>query len=138
MIEFILENSIAISLFGFGFIILGSIMVVNLYIGAKRSYYYVRAGNRSIAIDEEIIQQYLHSYWKRLFPLEEIPTRLVLKKNKIKIIADLPHTPASEQKHFIERIQHDLEDIFSRILGYSHEFVLAINFQKEQLAKEKT
>jgi hypothetical protein len=138
MIEFILENSIAISLFGFGFIVIGITIVLNLYIGSKRSTYYVRAGNRSIAIDEEIIQQYLDTYWKQIFPHQDVPTRLILKKNKIRVIADLPQTPFSEQKRFVERIQHDLEDIFSGVLGYSHEFILNLSFQQQKQSNGTT
>lgn len=128
-ITLILENSVAISLFGFGFIIVGAGMFINLWMNAKRSYYYVRVGGKSVAVDEEIIQHYLEAYWKHLFPKHEIPCKLILKKNKIKIIADLPYAPPDERKLFIERIQEDLQDILMKILGYSREFVLSVSFQ---------
>lgn len=132
LIEFILANSIAISLYGFGFIVVGLTTVVNLYLSTKRRYTYVRGGTRSIAIHEEIIQQYIASYWKQAFPQHEVPMRLILKRNSVKVIADLPYTPVAERKLFIERIEQDLQDILTRILGYSHEFILALSFQKKE------
>lgn len=128
IIEFILENSTAISLFGFGFLVIGIMLMVNLYLSSKRHYYYIRVGRRSISIDEEIIRQYLQTYWKQLFPYEEIPTRLVMKKNRIKVVAELPHIPLGEQKLFVERVQDDIQDIFSRSLGYPHDFLLSLSF----------
>lgn len=138
LIEFVLSNSIAISLFGFAFLVIGLTVLINLYLSSKRRYYYVRVGRRSIAIDEEIIQQYLHSYWRQLFPEDDVPTRLTLKRNKIKVFAELPHVPVNEQKAFIEHIKEDLQDIFVRILGYSHEFMLSLRFQSKPVKTQKT
>lgn len=132
MIEYILANSIAISLFGFGFIVVGGTMVLNLILSARKKYYYSRVGSNFVAIDEVVIAQYLRSYWEELFPNQEIPTRLVLKKNKIKINADLPYKPAEEQKMFVENIKQDLRNIFTQVLGYPHEFVLSVSFPKNK------
>lgn len=131
LIQFLLENSIAIALFGFGFIIIGFTMVIILILSFKKHHYHIRSGTHSVAVDEALIQQYLQSYWKQNYPDEEIPTRLTLKKNRIHIFADLPYAPPPEQKACIQQIQQDLRDIFSRILGYTNEFVLSITFPKK-------
>lgn len=129
LIMFILENSIAISLFGFVFLVLGITLLINLSSITKRRYYYVRGGQRAIIVDEAILQHYLESYWKELFPLHDVPHHLVIKKNKIRIIADLPYTETDERKPLLDRIQDELGDILNRVLGYSQELVLAVNFQ---------
>lgn len=128
-IEFILANSIAISLFGFGFIIVGGTMVLNLILSNRRKYYYSKVGSNFVAVDEIVIQQYLRSYWEQIFPNQDVPTQLVLKKNKIRITADFPYKPASEQKKFVEEVKQDLRNIFTQIIGYPHEFVLSVSFQ---------
>ena len=128
-IQFILENSIAISLFGFGFIVIGAIVVIEVYSNMRRKIYYVRRGKKSIIIDEEIMKNYLQSYWKQSYPKQDIPSRLLIKKNRIKIVAELPFVPKLEQESLVEHIQDDLQDIFSRLLGYSHDLVLAASFQ---------
>lgn len=131
LIEFILENTTAIGLFGLGLFIIGSIIMINLILGFKKCYYYVHSAKYSVAVDETLIQQYLQSYMKQLYPQHEIPTRLIIKKNKIKVIADLPYTPRLQQPIIIERMQQDLNDIFKRILGYTNDFFISISFPKK-------
>lgn len=132
LIQFILEDSIAIFLFGFGFIIIGLAIAINILQSSKRRYYYVRTGNNSVSIDETLIQEYLNSYWRSLFPQHDVPTRFTLKKNKIHVFADLPSLPVPQQKILVDRIKRDLNDIFSKILGYQNDFMLSISFQKEK------
>lgn len=131
IIQFILENTLAISLFGFGFVIIGSTLVINLILNLKKHHYYIRSQSQQIVIDEALIQQYLNSYMKDLFPHHDIPTRLSIRKNKIKISADLPYTPLPQQEQFINRMRHDLDGILKRILGYSNEFILSISFPRK-------
>jgi hypothetical protein len=130
LIEFLLENSIAIGLFGFGFVIVGATMLGNLYLNSRRKCLYV-SNNPVTAIDEAVLYHYLDAYWKQTFPKEVVPTRLQLRKNRIKIFADLPYTVPEEQSSSIKRIEQDLQDIFKRILGYSQEFILSLTFAKK-------
>lgn len=129
LVTLILENSLAISLFGFGFLIIGVFMLISLWLSLKKKYYYIRVDSQAIAVDESIIQYYLEEYWKQLYPAREIPSRLIVKRNKIKIIADLPYAPPEERKASIARIQNDLRDLLQRILGYSHNFVISLSFK---------
>ncbi len=131
VVIFILENSITISLFGYGFVVVGITLLIGLYLNTRRKTYYMRTGKKTIAIDEEIVQQYLNSYWQRLYPNQQIPSHMVLKKNRIKVVADLPYASPAEQKTLMQTIQEELQDIFSRLLGYSHELVFAISFQRK-------
>jgi len=131
IIDFFLENTIAISLFGFGFFVIGLTMLVNFYLSSKRRYYHLKVGERSVAIDEVVIRQCLQSYWEQVFPNQDVPTRLLLRKNKIKVIADLPYVPKEERSTVLERIQNDLHEIFSKTLGYTQKFLLSITFQPE-------
>lgn len=131
MIEFILANSIAIALFGFGFIIVGGTMLLNIILSAKKKYYTSRVGSNFVAVDEVVIAQYLRSYWEQLFPHNEVPTQIALKKNIIRITADLPYKPPEEQKMFVENVKQDLRNIFTQVLGYPHEFLLSLSFQSK-------
>lgn len=128
-IEFILINGTTISLLGFASVVIGSTMLFQLWIGMRRHYYYIRVGGRSVAVDEAIIQHYIDAYWKQVFPNEEIPSRLVLKKNKIKIVADLPKMDTTARKELLQRIQEEIQEILVRVLGYPHEFILSLSFK---------
>lgn len=89
----------------------------------------MRSGKRPIIIDEEILQQYLDAYWKRRFPNKEVPHQLRLKRETIRIIADLPKTPKDQQKELLNDVQDELQDLFFKMLGYSHELLFALRFQ---------
>lgn len=132
IVDFFLENTIAISLFGVGFFVIGLTMLINFYLSSKRRYYHLKVGERSVAVDEIVIRQYLQSYWEQVFPNQEVPTRLSLRKNKIKVYADLPYVPKEERPTVCERIQNELHEIFSKTLGYTQKFLLSISFQPER------
>lgn len=129
LIQFINEDALAISLFGFAFIVIGLAIVVNILLSTRRRYYLIRANDTSIAVDEAIIEQYLHAYWNQLFPGRDIPCRLALKDNKINITVDLPYLPVAEQKKLLERIKEDLRNTFADMLGYRDEFNVSVSFQ---------
>lgn len=137
LIQFILEDSIAIFIFGFCLIIIGLAVVINIAFSARRSYYRLRSGPKSIWIDESVIQDYLNSYWKDLFPQSSVPNRLIMKKNKIHLVADLPYIPLAEQKELLERIKTDLTDLFGTFLGYRETFYLSASFQPEHKKRIK-
>lgn len=129
LIQLLNEDALAISLFGFVFIVIGLAIVVNILQSTRRSYYHIRANDSSIAVDEAIIEQYLKTYWQQAFPGRDIPCRVALRNNKIRITADLPHYPLSEQKQLLEKIKDDLSNIFADTLGYRDEFNISISFQ---------
>lgn len=131
IVEFILANSIAISLFGFGFIIIGGTLLLNMILSTRRRYYNEKVGSNLITIDETVMLRYLQMYWERIIPTQEVPTRLLIKKNKIKISADFPFIPREEQDALIANIKQDLREIFTKVLGYPYEFSLSLSFQKK-------
>lgn len=130
-IRFIQEGSLLIFLFGLGFLIIGTAIAVYVIFSSRKRYYEIRSGENLTMIDEALFQEYLNTYWKQLFPKYDIPNRVTLKKNKIQVTADLPSIPDSQQKALIERIERDLNDIFTRILGYTDDYVISISFQPE-------
>lgn len=131
VVQFIFENSLAIVLFGFGFLIIGFTILINLFLSFKKRYYNIRSGIKSIDIEETILQDYLNSYWEETFPSYEIPNRLTMKRNKIHIFADLPYVPKPQQKGILENIRNDLSELFAKVFGYRQDFYLSISFQKE-------
>lgn len=129
MVEIISDNSLMLSLFGIGAIIIGLAIAANIIINAKRKYYRIRSGDHSILVDETVIQQYLNAYWKEIFPDNDIPSRLALKGNKIYISVDFPHVPLGQQPLVLEKIKQDLRSKFADLIGYHNEFYLSSTFQ---------
>jgi hypothetical protein len=131
LVQFILEDSVMIFLFGFALMVIGVAIVVNVLLGFKHHYYEIRSKNHAMYIDESLFQDYLNTYWKHLFPNQDIPNRVTIKRNKVHVIADLPPIPLNEQKAIIQRVESDLSDIFTRLIGYRNEYIISISFQKE-------
>ncbi len=128
LVQFILEDSLIIFLFGFCFFLIGATILLQVFFHMQKRHYSIRSKNNSIYISEEIFQEYLNSYWKQLFPKNEIPNEIALKKNKVHISAELPFMPIHQQKAILQRIENDLSELFNRLIGYRKEYVLSISF----------
>lgn len=135
VIHFILNESTSIFLFGFGFFFIGITILLNIFLNSRRRFYHLKGGNGSIILDEMVFHQVLEEYWKRLFPNCQISHQLILKKNKLHIVTDLPYVPEIEQKPLLQGIKSDLEDLLSRVMGYKGEFLFSASF--ESLKKTK-
>ncbi len=135
IISFILNNSTAIFLLGFVLFFIGLGRIFFILRGMKSTYFHLRSGQKPIWIDESIIQDYLDNYWKTLFPHSTVSNRVILKKNKIYLVADLPYVARDEQKELVHKIKKDLSDMLSLMLGYKDSFTLSASFQPKP--KEK-
>jgi hypothetical protein len=132
LIQFLSENAVALVLFGLGFIAVGIATVVNVIMTSRRNYFQFKIGVHPVNVDEELVEQYLLSYWKEVFPEDDIPSRLVIKNNQLYVSADLPYVPQPQQNDVLDRIKTDLRDIFGRYLGYDQQFYLSASFQPEK------
>lgn len=137
LVMFILEDSLAIFLFGFVFLAIGIAIVTQIILSARKNYYRLKSSPRAISVDEAVITNYINSYWKDLFPKTYIPSSLNLKKNKIHITADLPYIPQSEQKELLEKIKTDLDELLASLLGYRDIFYLSASFQPKRNEKNR-
>lgn len=134
--EFILHNSLAISLMGFAVLAVGLARLFYISSGIKPTYYHFRTDSKAVWIDETIIQDYVDNYWRNLFPKGAVANKVTLKNNKIFLSADLPYVPSNEQKDMIQKIQKELSDLFSLILGYKNSFTLSATFQPKPKEKK--
>jgi hypothetical protein len=132
VIGFIIEDTLILSLFGIACILIGCAIVFYLLTGFKKRYFKIRSkDNNAFYLDESLFQDYMKNYWKQLFPKQDVPNQVVLKKNKVLITADLPYVPEAQQKTLLSRIDRDLKEMFTRLLGYRQEYVISISFQSE-------
>ena len=137
LLRFIEEDRLVITLIGFTLLVLGSLLITYLLARSKRRYYTIRSGNNSIAVHEYVLHEYLHSYLKQLFPENDIPFRLVIKRQKLLITADLPHMPAPEQSSLIGRINEDIGELLAKKIGYTRPFYLSVSFSMEEPASHE-
>lgn len=131
LIDLILKHTLILSLFGLGLVLIGLSIVIYAVFNLRHRYAYIKLGNTSISVDENLIEQYLQEYWKTNFPHYPIPFYLSIAKKSIQIVADLPPVPEEEQDRFLDKIRDDFNHLFSKILGYSNEIHFIAHFQNE-------
>lgn len=126
--QFILENTLVLSLFGLGFALIGLSIVIYALLSSRRRYTQIRTGAFSLVLDQNVIQNYLEAYWLENFPESHVSFNLAIKKNSIQIVADLPYVPEADQKIFLEKVRNDFSELFGRIIGYPNEVHLIASF----------
>src|SRR5271154_2175868 len=62
LVRFILEDSLAISLFGFAVLVIGLSSLANIILNAKRKTYRLKSDSGLIDIEESVIQDYVNAY----------------------------------------------------------------------------
>lgn len=126
-IELLLTNKAILMLLGVAISSIGSLLLINT-INQRHHYYHVSKGNRAITVDNTVINQYLHTYWQNLFPNKKINSDVLIKKNSLHIVAELPDCPFEKQDELLKKIEDDLTDLFNQILDYKKKLTLSIHF----------
>jgi len=126
--QFMLQNPWLSYLGSILFIAMGAAILINIKLNLKKQSYKIRTGGLLACLDERIFEQYVDTYWKDLFPKNQVTSHVTIRKNKLHIEADLPYVPLSEQKPLLEQIEKDLNEILIKYLGYTQEYLISINF----------
>jgi hypothetical protein len=130
--RFILEDTLILSLFGLGFVLIGLSLVIYTLLKTRHRYVQIRIGKQAIILDENVIRQYLETYWQEHFPQSHVLFDLSFKKQSLQVVADLPALPLSQQKIFLEQVKQDFNYLFEHLLGYPYDVLLIANFRKDQ------
>ena len=129
LVQFLLEDSLAISLFGFTFIVLGIFVIANIIINSRIKRYVMKGEGGLTEIDESVIHEYIVTYLKQQFPSRDIPVQINIKNNQIYLFIEFPTHPRDEQQKLLERIKDDLSKLLSSKLGYRNDFRLSASFR---------
>ena len=130
-IHFIEYNVWPWNLFGVGFLLIGFGLFAPLCLMRKRHYFTIYMGeSHQATINESIIQEYLHTYWKQLCPSHEILCHLLIKKRNMQISVELPYFPQEQQATLIKKIELDLPEMMRYCIGYDNDIELSISFEK--------
>lgn len=130
--QFFLKNTLIFSLFGLGFVLMGLSLIIYTSLQTRHHFIEIRTGDFSVNLDENVIKQYLETYWQEQFPKSHIPFDLTFKKKFIQIVANLPPLQPSDQDQFLEKVKRDLNEMFSQFIGYPNEVHLIASFQEKK------
>lgn len=125
------QNAWIFSLAGLGISLIGLAVLFFAFLKLRRSYIEIRTGDLNIILDENVVYQYLETYWKKQFPDSKIPFSLNVKKQSLQIFADLPPMPLTEQKIFLEKVNQDFSHLFGQVLGYPYDVQIFAHFQDD-------
>lgn len=128
-ISLLVDNGVLIFLFGLSFLAIGFATALHILLSTRRQYYHLKVCDQPVSVDAMLIQNYLHTYLKELFPDIDVPNRVEIKKNNIHVTLDLPFVEPENQEIVLERIKSELKEIFSSLLGYHQQFYLYASFQ---------
>ncbi len=125
----------AITLFGASLTFIGIALLLQIIASSRKQYVTIQTGPNSIQFSEAIVADYIQAFWEQLFPEREIPCRISIKRNKICIVADLPHIPKSERKELLKKIEEGLAETMRYSLGCTKTLELTISFAKGPILK---
>lgn len=129
-IEFTLENSLLVLIFGISFFLIGIALLSSLFWIVSRRYYRVRSNDFAISVSEQLLNQSLIPFWASLFPNETVSSELSVHSNKIYITADLPFVPLSQREILIQQIKRDLHEHLEKLIGDQQIFYLSLRFRR--------
>lgn len=114
------------------FIPLGAVLLVmglTLLIGFTLMYRgsYYRLAMRGAEVDVALLRTAMESYWKTVFPQEELTTEVFLHKDqKIELVAEIPKLPEEERLVLLANVEKEIGDLLARQLGYKREFLITV------------
>jgi hypothetical protein len=129
VVEFISSKSVLVYFVGIGLLAIGFILLVTSFLTRLRDHVLVVYEKKGqISIDQEVLQQYVKSYFSVLFSEDEFFVETRLKKGKIHLAVDITAVPKQSQKILLESIESDLSKLFDEKFGYRDDFHLNISF----------
>lgn len=125
----ILDHFWSIATVGLALIFFGMLEFFTLF-RSKRYYKVSSIKEFPITVDKTLLDKYIATFWQKTFPNDKIDYQLEIKNKKLIIFAEFPFVPEVSRANLMNQIHKDLEDILSKILGYSGKFELSIKFKK--------
>lgn len=108
---------------------MGLILLIGFYWMNRKRYFQVsmKMPAHRIEAEEELVLKILMSYWKQMFPEEELMTDVFIHTDqKIELIAEIPKLNEANQKKALHKIEEDVGSLLAKQLGYKREFLLTV------------
>lgn len=128
LIDLIGQDFYPWNLFGIPLMLFGGGLIAYLRSLKGKKFYTFYLGDLSLEISENVVKNTLESYWKSLFPTQNIPFKMHLGKKQIDIKAELPQMVVENQKILLQKIDRDLKNLLSDRLGLIQKISLEISF----------
>jgi hypothetical protein len=114
---------------GIAILVLGFLLFFGLYFLGRKRYFQIQMQCAKLDVDEQIIREYVSSYWKNLFSdCSKKVDVIVHSGRRLEIISEIPQLCQEEpREELLARIQNELGILLARRLGYEKEFILTLS-----------
>jgi hypothetical protein len=111
-----------VSFFFFGILAsaIALMLTISFWAMQKGGFIRVQMGHTSFIIEEPLVRNGVHLFWKEALPRHPLPQEIYIAQQKIEVIA-----PEMEEESLAE-IESRLEDYFSKHFGYTGRFFLTL------------
>ena len=127
-IQFIQNRPITVFFVGLGFLAISAALLVSWRESTRHRYFYVRRGQRMVALDEKLIDHYLRTYWYERFPKLDIESQATLYNQQLQILVHFPPLSKEQQQQTLTQVQNELDELLTYYLGYHEPFRLSATF----------
>jgi hypothetical protein len=134
LIQFIQTETWPWNVLGGVLFIIGASLLIQIWLSRRKRYHLIQVGLNEAIVSDKVLDDYLRSYFEKLFPTQEVPYSFTIKRHKLKITADLPFVPQEDQKKILEKMSEDLALILRDFLGYRKSMDLSISFENKKLS----
>jgi hypothetical protein len=108
-------------------IAMSALLIIGFYNTYKGRYIKIDAGSDPIFINEKILENYLSSYWKGVFPSEEKePLAFLDRKGMLEIVLSYPKTDL-EMSFLTKKLEKEIKEILIEKFGYKKSFILTFS-----------
>lgn len=119
------------TLFGASLVLVGIALIGQIYLASQKKYLTIKTGDNPVFASDSVVRDSLHAYWENLFPEQEIPCRVDIKKNRIFLYVDLPYYPQDKRADFLKKVERELSILLKELFAYTKSLHLKISFDRE-------
>jgi hypothetical protein len=120
-----------LTFFGISLLLVGVAIIGQIYLASQRKYLTIKTGDNPVYASDAVVRDSLQAYWENLFPEQEIPCRVDIKKNRIFLYVDLPYYPKEKRPELLKKVEAELAVLLQDLFAYSKSLNLKISFDRE-------
>lgn len=129
-VSFLQHSTWTIVCIGAVFVVMGIGCIAVLYARLGSRIYTVRSGDRSITLNEELIEAFLQAFWHEQYPFNSVNSRVAIAGQTLYIWATLPPTTVEARKDTLAEVEKTLDKALRDNMGFSGAFRLIATFEK--------
>ena len=128
--DFFLVSSLSFGILGLVVTGCGLLLLLGFCRMHRGVYYTLSMGEKGTIVEQAVIQGYVASSLKKLFPAQEMNVEVNVAANgKIEVFAEFPPLSLEEQQGLMQKVEEELSALFRKQLVYAKDFSFSVVFK---------